>query len=135
MTNYEAKKEEALKRMRKLNLFNPLINEFEKYGTVHQSEPPHGACFSLTEAQKERVREFEERNDALVYHIIHEFTNFGELENFLFVSNYPDEWGLDHVDLRDDRALAYVYNVDGGFADMGSIGIEVTPAAGLKRTW
>lgn len=135
MTNYEAKKEEALKRMRKLNLFNPLIHEFEKYGTVHQSEPPHGACFSLTEEQKERVREFEERNDALVYHIIHEFTNFGELENFLFVSNYPDEWGLDHVDLRDDRALAYVYNVDGGFGEMGSIGIELTPAAGLKRTW
>jgi len=135
MTGYEAKKEEALKRMKKLGVFSGIIDAFSKRGEVLQSEPPFGACYTLSEEQAERVKEFEKEHDALVYHVIHEFTNFGELENFLYVSNYPDEWGLDHVDIRDERAVAYAYNVDGGFADMGSIGIELTSAGGLKRTW
>ena len=135
MTSYEDKRVEAISRMKKIGLFNEVILLFEKSGEVLQSEPPFGACYELSDEQKERVRQFEEEHDALVYHIIHEFTNFGELENFLYVSNFPEEWKLDRVDIRDERVIAYVYNVDGGFADMGSIGIELTSAAGLKRTW
>lgn len=129
------KKSEAIKRMKALGLYKPVITQFEKENLINQSEPPMGACYWLDEVQLERVRKFEKDFNAVVYHVIHDWTNFGELESYLFVSDYPEEWDEDMEDIKDGYAVAYVYNVDGDFADMGSIGIKLTPAAGLMRTW
>lgn len=129
------KKTEAIKRMKALGIYKPVIRQFEKEDLINQSEPPLGACYWLEDDQLERVRKFEADNNALVYHVIHCWTEFGELENYLFVSNYPEEWEMDIEDINNGQALSYVYNVDGGFADMGSIGIKLTPAAGLQRIW
>jgi len=129
------KKSEAIKRMKALGLYKPVITQFEKENLINQSEPPMGACYWLDEVQLERVRKFEKDFNAVVYHVIHDWTNFGELESYLFVSDYPEEWDEDMEDIKGGSAVAYVYNVDGDFADMGSIGIKLTPAAGLMRTW
>ena len=129
------KKSEAIKRMKALGLYKPVITQFEKENLINQSEPPMGACYWLDEVQLERVRKFEKDFNAVVYHVIHDWTNFGELESYLFVSDHPEEWDEDMEDINDGSAVAYVYNVDGDFADMGSIGIKLTPAAGLMRTW
>lgn len=129
------KKKEAIKRMKALRLYEPVIRQFEKEDLINQSEPPFGACFWLDDEQLERVRKFEKECDALVYHVIHCWTNFGELENYLYVSNYPEEWERDMEDIEKGRVFAFAYNLDGGFTDMGTIGIKLTPAAGLQRTW
>ena len=121
--------------MKFLGIFNQIIRDFEKEGNIQQSEPPLGACYWLDEEQLARVRAFEKENNAVVYHVIHNWTNFGELENYLFVSDYPEEWEQEMEDLKKGMVLSYVYNVDGGFADMGSIGIKLTPAGGLQRIW
>ena len=130
------KKKEAVKRMKKWGIFPQTIKDFEKEDLVSVSEPPFGACFWVNEDQKKRIKEFEEENDALVYHVIRSFTTFGELENYLYVSNYPEEWEMDNADILENQQLCYVNNLtDPMLSELGTIGIEITPAAGLRRTW
>ena len=59
------------------------------------------------------------------------------MDAYLFVSDYKDEeWEMDREDLKKGVVLSYVYNYDvPEFSEFGSIGIEPTIAAGLKRTW
>ena len=81
-------------------------------------------------------RKFEEKYNAVVYHVIHSFTNIGELESYLFVSDRPDEWETDRKDLKSGQPLAWVYNYDEpDWPELGYIGVSLTTAAGLRRTW
>lgn len=130
------KKKEAVKRMKALGIFGPTIKQFEKENLLSQSEPPMGACYWVEGEQLARVREFEKENNALVYHIIHNWTNIGELENYLYVSDYEEEWEMDNEDIKNGTVLAYVYNKSmPDCSEFGTIGVALTPAAGLKRTW
>lgn len=132
----EEKKVEALARMKLWGIYAPIRKQFEKEDLVSESAPPLGACFWLNEAQLEQVRTFEERNNALVYHVIHSYTSFGELESYLYVSDYPEEWEQDREDIKDGQQLVYVLNKDmPDCSEFGSIGIALTGAAGLRRTW
>ena len=134
--NREEKKTEAINRMKLWGIFSPIIRQFEKEDLVSESAPPFGACFHLNEEQLARVREFETEHNALVYHVIHSYTNIGELENYLYVSNYSEEWEQDRNDIKDGQQLVYVYNKDApDCSEFGSIGIAITNAAGLRRTW
>lgn len=132
----EEKKIEALARMKKWGIFPPTRKQFEKDDLISESLPPVGACFWIGREQLERVREFERQHNALVYFVIHSYTNIGELENYLYVSDYPEEWEQDREDISHGQQLCYVVNHDApDCSEFGSIGIELTPAAGLRRTW
>ena len=128
------KEAEAIKRMKDIGIYPQTIDQF-KEGYLSQSEPPFGACFWVEGEQLERVKEFEKENNALVYFVIHSFSNLGETEEYLFVSDHEEEWEMDRDDLKNGTPLAYVYVKDNPtFSEIGAIGIELTPAAGLKRT-
>lgn len=132
----EEKKTEALARMKLWGIYAPIRNQFEKEDLVSESAPPLGACYWLDEAQRKRVAEFEEQNNALVYHVIHSYTSIGEMESYLYVSDYPEEWERDREDIKDGQQLVYVFNHDmPDCSEFGSIGVALTPAAGLRRTW
>lgn len=134
--NREEKKIEAVARMKLWGIFSPIVTQFEKEDLVSESAPPFGACFHLDKDQLARVREFESRYNALVYHVIHSYTNIGELENYLYVSDYPEEWEQDRADINNGQQLVYVHNKDAlECSEFGSIGITITNAAGLRRTW
>lgn len=132
----EEKKKEAIDRMKAIGLMPAVIRQFEKEGLINESCPPLGACYWLSAEQMERVREFEEKNDALVYHCIHSYSTIGEMESYFFVSDYPEEWEIDREDIEESQSLCCVYNLDmPDCSEMGTIGFECTPAAGLVRTW
>ena len=132
----EEKKIEAVARMKLWGIFPQTVEQFEKEELVSASEPPVGACYWLDEAQQKRVKEFEERNNALVYHVIRSFTTIGEMESYLYVSDYPEEWEQDRADIQGSEHLVYTYNKDApDCSEFGYIGVARTPAAGLKRTW
>ncbi|MBQ8133554.1 MAG: hypothetical protein IJ711_00055 [Lachnospiraceae bacterium] len=132
----EDKKKEAIERMKKWGIFPDTIKQFENDNLVSESAPPVGACFWLNDEQKARVKSFEEQNNALVYHVIHSYTTIGEMECYLYVSDYPEEWEMDHAGIEHGEQLCYVYNHDmPDCSEFGSIGIALTPAAGLRRTW
>ena len=132
----EEKKKEAVYRMQKIGIFPETINQFKTGGKVSESAPPLGACYWLNEEQKKRVSEFEKKHDAVVYHVVHTYMEIGECESFLYVSDYEDEWEDDRQLLKDGEAYAYVYNKDyPQDSEIGLIGIKLSPAAGLFRTW
>ena len=133
----EDKKKEAVERMKLWGIFPETIKQFEQYGLISESAPPVGACYWLNDEQMERVRTFEEKHNAVVYHVIHSYTTIGEMESYLFVSDYPEEWeAYDRPGIERGEQIAWVFNHDiPEQADMGSIGIALTPAAGLRRTW
>lgn len=132
----EEKKKEAISRMKSWGIFPETIKQFDRDGLLSESTPPAGACFWVQDEQLARVREFEEKNNALVYFIIHSYTTIGEMESYLFVSDYAEEWEIDREDVKNGQQLAYVYNHDmPDCSEFSSIGVELTPAAGLRRTW
>lgn len=81
------------------------------------------------------VREFEEKYNALVYHAVHSYTEFGELLSLLYVSDYEEEWPIDHEDIPYGVVMTYTINLDEPmFSEFGSICVK--PAAGgLLRTY
>lgn len=132
----EEKKKEAIKRMKLWKIYPETIKQFEKDGLISMSEPPFGAYYWITPEIEKAVREFEEEYNAMVYSVIRSYTNIGIMDSYLFVSDYCEEWEMDINDISKHRTLAYVNNITyPDCSELGSIGVERTPAAGLKRIW
>lgn len=133
-TTNDKKLDEAIRRMKKLKLMPSIINDFKRNrDLVQYSEPtPLGGILywiSNKPEWMEKVREFEKRNNALVYHAIHSYTGFGELLNLLFVSDDPEEWEMDNDDIEAGYVFSYVINFDEPmFSELGTIAVK--PAAG-----
>ena len=117
-------KQEAIERMKMLKIYSQAIKEFEKENVINVSE--HGGIlFWLDDEQQEMVKKFEEKYNAVVYHVIHNYTEFGELYSLLYVSQHENEWDYDKDDIRHNIALCYVVNKDEKcFSEFGSIGIK-----------
>lgn len=131
---FKKKLDEAILRMKKLNLFDTIISGFEKDQSLLQySEPtPLGGILYSVKNNPEwekMVKEFEEKNNALVYHVIHSYTELGELLDLLYVSDNEEEWEYDLEDLENWCALSYCINLtDDMCSEYGTIAIK--PAAG-----
>ena len=119
--------------MKSLKLYPNILKEFEKENIVNMSENG-GFLYWLTDEQKEIVSEFEQENDVLVYHVIHNFTEIGEMLTFLYVSDEKEEWEYDREDLKAGCACAYVKNLsDDYLSEFGGVCIEPR-IGGLVRT-
>ena len=122
----EIKKEEAIKRMEALGLFAPCVKAFKDRNEVQLTEPTGGLYeFSSNKELTEKVHEFEKEHNALVYHVIHTPTIEMDMYNFLYVSDYDEEWEMDNEDIQDNYAMSYVWNKDcPDSSEFGSIGIR-----------
>lgn len=119
------KKQEAIKRMEVLDIYDETIRQFEKDGLLSYSEPPLGTNYWLNEEQRKIVRDFEEEYNALVYFATMSYTEFGTLTSFLYVSDYPEEWKDDNIELKDGYLYAYVYNHDiPEYSEIGMIRVQ-----------
>ena len=124
---------EALRRMKKLKIHKNVLEEFVN-GTLNESE--NGGClYWLNENEKKIVEQFEEDHKAVVYHVIHQLTNIGELYSLLYVSHDDEEWEASNKDLDNGEALVYVYNHS--FPDCSEFGyVGIRPQiGGLVREW
>lgn len=120
----ERQKAEAVKRMKKLGIMEQPIKEFEEEGKLNLSENG-GFLYWLNDGQKEMVEKFEKEHNSLVYHVIHQFTNIGEMYSLLYVSEYVGEWERDANDIGEGQALAYVINMSmPDCSEFGFIGIQ-----------
>lgn len=131
----ENKKLEAIRRMGMLDLYKPYITAFDKRNEIFLSEMTGGVYeFSSDTELIAKIKEFEQEYNALVYHVIHTYTQFGELYNFLYVSDHNEEWICDHDDLENGYAYAYVWNkTDEWCSEIGSIGVR-GKFGGIVRT-
>ena len=132
--NKEIKKAEAINRLKAMEIIPEAIRQFDEDDIVNVSENPYGILFWADDEQKELIEEFEKEYNALVYHVIHTYTEFGELYNFLYVSDHNEEWICDHDDLEEGYAYAYVWNkTDEWCSEIGSIGVR-GKFGGIVRT-
>ena len=105
----EKMKKEALDRMKILGLHENAIKDLEQDDVVNASF--FGALYFLPDGQKARVKQFEDESGGFVYHVIQNYTDFGEMLSFLFVSKYEDEWERDRAELKERLPFVYVANV------------------------
>lgn len=129
------KKEEAIRRMRLMGLFDDMIRNFDDDDTIYINEPPIGAIYDLSEDDMEMVRKFEEKHNALVYTIIRSHTTMGVMDALMYVTDEISEWAMDNEDLEDNMAFVYVVNHNcPQFSEFGQIHWKRTAAGGLVRT-
>ncbi len=129
----EEKRHEAIKRMKMLKIYPATIKQFER-GKVSRSEPPLGAFYWVEGKELEQIQKFEAEYNALVYLVVRAYTDFGILDSYLYVSDHKDEWEDDINRLEHLYPFTYTKNqTEELFDDFGTIGIELTAAAGLIR--
>ena len=133
----EEKKAEAIRRMKKMGIYEETIRQFEENGIVSLSEAPLGGFFWADEEEKKQIAEFEKEHNALVYLGTRCKFCFGKCSNYLFVSDYKDEWSYDDRNIENGEAVSYVYNHDmPDCSEIGYIGVKLLPFSGsLARVW
>lgn len=128
----EEQKAEAVERMKRWCIVADAIKQFEKKDTVMYSD--RGLLYWLTKDQKQAVKEFEEEYGGLVYMVIHNFTEFGEMLSLLYVGKDKTHWEEDREDIKQGCAFAYVKNLDDDLcSECGMIGVA-NRYGGLVRT-
>lgn len=134
MKNTITKKEKALEIMQKMDIYKPYIRGFRERNRVCFFEQFGGFWIDQEPEIYNKMKEFEKKHNCTVYAVTHEFTEFGELYDFLIVTNYPEEWD-DLVYSQGSRhtAFAYVWNkYDDWCSEFGSITVQ-SFGGGIKR--
>lgn len=129
----ETKKEEAIYRMKLMNIIPDAIKQFEEENTVMVSENPFGFLYWLNDDQKKLVADFEAEYDSLVYLANLCNTEFGRLLSLFYVSDHKEEWEMDNTDIADGYAMVYCINLDDPYSsEFGSIAFK-SINGGIKR--
>ena len=102
-------KDEAIERMKLLQLHSNIIKEFQDESKLNKSETSLGFVYWLTVEEQQLVDEFEkEHKGFVVYHVIKtETVDFGTIYDLLFVSIFEDDWVLERKELKDDIVMSY----------------------------
>lgn len=131
----DAKKNKAIELMKKLDIYKPYIDGFEKSGKVCFFENYGGFWIDQESHISGKIKELEEKYNCLVYAVTHEMTSIGEMYDFLIVSDYPEEWDDTLLPAGDGTfyAYAYVWNVDDDYcSEFGDIVVR-SFGGGIKR--
>ena len=116
------KKQEAIKRMKALNLMAECINTFKANDEIWISEGA-GILFNISDVEVlSQIKDFEKRYNALVYHCIFNRLGYDRLVTMFYVCDEKEEWEMDWQDLREGYACCYIANLDEPiFSEIGSI--------------
>ena len=129
----ETKKEEAIYRMKLMNIIPDAIKPLEEENTVMVSENPFGFLYWLNDDQKKLVADFEAEYDSLVYLANLCNTEFGRLLSLFYVSDHKNEWKMDMDDIKDGYAMVYCINLDDPYSsEFGTIAFQ-SINGGIKR--
>ena len=88
------RKIKAIELMKKLDIYKPYIQGFEKNNMVCFYEN-FGGFWAIQEPEiQNKMINLQYEHDITIYAITHEFTEFGELYSFLYVNKYKNEWSF-----------------------------------------
>lgn len=131
----EIKKQKAIELMKQLDIYKPYIQGFEMNDTICFFEQFGGFWVYQEPELDKKIKEFEEEHNCLVYAVTHEYLEFGECYDFLFISDYEEEWDYMLERLSESKyiACAYVWNKNDDLcSEFGSIVIR-SFGGGIKR--
>ena len=132
----EEMKKLAVGYMKKMGIYKPYINEFEKNGVRTMFENYGGFWTWQYPELEDKINKFEEENGLLVYAVTHEYTEFGECYDFLCVSKYDEDKDSNiSSGLNVFEVFAWVWNkTDEWCSEYGTIGVQ-SFGGGIKRVW
>lgn len=118
----EEMKQEAIQRLKMLKVHENVIKDLENENTINRSDGPLGLLFWLNEKEKQFVREFENKYNVFVYHVIKTNTiDFGFIYDLLYITDEKEFWQEDKKQLKVGLALSYTKSQ---FSESGDIAIE-----------
>lgn len=128
------KKEKALALMKELNIYRPYIKAYAEKDRVCFFEGFGGYWVDQENELYAKMKEIEKKHKCKVYAITHEHTEFGELYDFLIVTDYPEEWDtLVYSQGNRHTAFAYVWNKDDEWcSEFGSVTVQ-SFGGGIRR--
>ena len=137
----ERQKEEALKRMKMLQIMPQVIGDFKRSNKIYYSER-QSALFAATlywlDNQPEwvkMVKEFEKKNNAMVYHAQLTHMEFGDCLALFYVSEDDEIWEQDKEDILNGEIYSRVLVLDDEWnSDYGYIGVKPM-YGGVARIW
>ena len=122
----EERKIKAIELLKKLDIYEPYIEGFEKENNVCFFERFGGYWVYQEPEVLKKMKEIEEEFNCTVYAITHEYTEFGECYSFMLVTRYKYEW--DNLLFKDGStfyAFSYVWNKTyEDFSEFGTIGVR-----------
>ena len=130
----ENKKQKAIELMNRLDIYKPYIKGFKDKNSVCFFEN-FGGFWAYQEPElMAKIKEIEKTYKVLVYAVTHEYLEFGECYDFLYVSDYKSEWKYAILPQKDTfYCCAYVWNkTDDNCSEFGTIGIR-SFGGGIKR--
>ncbi len=133
-TTLEERKIKALELMKKLDIYKPYIKGFKENNEVCFFEGFGGFWAWQDEELQNKIKKLEEKYNCTVYAVTHEYTDFGELYDFLIVTDYKEEWNdlLNNVQ-GGYYAFAYVWNkTDNDLSEFGTISLQ-SFGGGIRR--
>ena len=121
-----AKKAKALELLKEMDIYKPYIRGFRESDKVCFFENFGGYWLHQEPEIDSKRKEIEAKYNCLVYAVTHEFTEFGELYDFLIVTDYPEEWDtLVCTEGNRHTAFAYVWNKDDDWcSEFGSVTVQ-----------
>lgn len=130
----ENKKQKAIELMNKLDIYKPYIKEFKEHNQICFFEDFGGFWAEQEPELMTKIQEFEKEHNCLVYAVTHEFLEFGECYDFLFISDYEEDWDeMLYPQGNMYYVFAYVWNkTDDWCSEFGTIGIR-SFGGGIKR--
>ena len=130
----ENKKQKAIELMSKLDIYKPYIKGFRENNKVCFFENFGGFWTEQEPELMAKIQEFEKEHNCLVYAVTHEYLEFGECYDFLYISDYEEDWEeMLYPQGNTYFVLAYVWNkTDDWCSEFGTIGIR-SFGGGIKR--
>ncbi len=128
-------KDQAVSRLGVLRIKDDEIVNFMSSLEPKLCEHPFGKMYLMDTDDKEAVREFEKQYNALVYLVIRNVMEDGNmLDSYLYVSEHKDEWCDDIIDCANMIPVAYVRNYrHPELSEFGSIVLSRTENGGVIR--
>lgn len=122
----QQQKELAISLMKKLNIYQPYIDGFEKENIVSYFERYIGYWAYQDKDLNEKLKAIEKEYGCTVYAITHEFTEFGECYSMLIVSKYKEDWSRSLItEGKTHYSFAYVWNkTDDDCSEFGTIVVK-----------
>ena len=130
----ENKKQKAIELMNKLDIYKPYIKSFRENNQICFFENFGGFWAEQEPELMTKIQEFEKEHNCLVYAVTHEFLEFGECYDFLYISDYEEDWDeMLYPQGNTYYVFAYVWNkTDDWCSEFGTIGIR-SFGGGIKR--
>lgn len=119
------KKDEAIQRMKKMDIYGRAREAFRRSGRVMCSEPPFGGLYDLNDQQKAVAKRLADENNALVYLVVRSKVEDMLMDSYFYVSDHEEEWPMDNDDIHEGYAVTWTENLTHPeYSEFGTIGFR-----------